>query len=63
VGSSSAGFAARFGVAVRRFVLVVLVLVVLAVALLLLVVLRRRRPGMGLPLVPRHGKRRHRRNV
>jgi hypothetical protein len=60
VGSSSAGFAARFGV-VRRFVLVVLV--VLAVVLLLLVVLRRRRPGMGLPLVPRHGKRRHRRNV
>jgi hypothetical protein len=61
VGSSSAGFAARFGVVVRRFVLVVLV--VLAVVLLLLVVLRRRRPGMGLPLVPRHGKRRHRRNV
>ena len=60
VGSSSAGFAARFGVVVRRFALVVLV--VLAVVLLLLV-LRRRRPGMGLPLVLRHGKRRHRRNL
>jgi hypothetical protein len=60
VGSSTAGFAARFGAVVRRFVLVVLRLVLFGV---LLVLLRRRRPGMGLPLVPRHGKRRHRRNL
>jgi hypothetical protein len=60
VGSSTAGFVARLGAVVRRFVLVVLRLVLLAV---LLVLLRRRRPGMCLPLVPRHGKRRHRRNL
>jgi hypothetical protein len=34
-----------------------------AVVVLRLVVARRRRPGMELSLVPRHGKRRHRRNV
>jgi uncharacterized membrane protein len=46
-------------------VLVVLVLVVLVVLVVFLVVpvVRRRRPGMVLPLVPRHGKRRYRRNV
>ncbi|GAA3177461.1 hypothetical protein GCM10010531_34020 [Blastococcus jejuensis] len=59
MGTSGAGFPPRLGLAagrrraladVVRFPVVVLVL-------------RRRRPGMGLPLVLRHGKRRHRRNV
>jgi hypothetical protein len=59
VGSSGTDFFARLdrvrlgaGVVVRRAVLVVLRLAV-----------RRRRPGMDLPLVPGHGKRRHRQNV
>jgi hypothetical protein len=42
---------------------VVRVAVLVVRVLLRLVVVRRRRPGMGLPLVFRHGKRRHRRNV
>jgi hypothetical protein len=53
VGTSGAGFFVRFGD----------VDLVVVVVLRLLVVLRRRRPGMDLPLVPRHGRRRHRRIV
>ncbi len=44
---------------VRRVVL----LVVLLVVVLRLFLLRRGRPGMHLSLVPRHGRRPHRRNV
>jgi hypothetical protein len=40
------------------FVVRLLVVVVLRVVLV-----RRRRPGIDLPLVPRHRKRRYRRNV
>jgi hypothetical protein len=63
VGISGAGFFARFGAVVRLVVVVVLRLVVLRLVVLRPLLLRRGRPGMGLPLVPRHGMRRHRRNV
>jgi hypothetical protein len=53
VGTSGAGFFVRFG-DVRLVVVVVLRLPV---------VLRRFRAGMDLPLVPRHRRRPHRRNV
>jgi hypothetical protein len=56
-GSSGAALVERAGAAVRFAAVVVLRLVVLPA------LLRRRRPGMALPLGPRHGKRRHRRNV
>jgi membrane protein implicated in regulation of membrane protease activity len=64
VGTSGAAFVVRVdaAVAVRRRV-AVLVVFLAVVVLLLVVVLRRRRPGMGSPPRPRHGKRRHRRNV
>jgi len=48
--STGAGFVVRFAV-------------VFVVVVLRALVLRRRRPGMVLPLVSRHGKGRHRRNV
>jgi hypothetical protein len=61
VGVSSAGFAVRLdaAVVVRR----VVVLVVFLVVVLRLFLVRRGRPDMDLSLVPRHGKRPHRRNV
>jgi hypothetical protein len=49
-------------VVLRAVVLLAVVLLVLALVLVLLV-LRRRRPGMGLPLVPWHGKRHIRQDV
>jgi hypothetical protein len=60
VGSSTGGFTVRLGAVVRFVVLVVRRLVLVVLRLVpLVVLLRRRRPGMGLPLVPRHGMRRH----
>ncbi|SNR76302.1 hypothetical protein [Blastococcus mobilis] len=59
MGLAGAGFAIRVDaeVVLRRVVLLVVFVVVR------LLVPRRGRPGMDLSLVPRHGKRPHRRNV
>jgi hypothetical protein len=54
------GFFVRLG---AGFVVRRVVRVVLRLGVVLRFVVVRRRPGMDLPLVSRHGMRRHRRNV